>query len=442
MIDNASTDNSIAYVKEKFKEVRIIELDKNFGFAKGNNLGVNYAKGEYLFFLNQDTVVDKNCLNELVQSMTSDPKIGMCGGKMMYWNEKKIINSTGLIANNIFFTWDRGSFELDLGQYDKDLEVISVSGAAMLIKKDLFSYLAGFDSKYFMYYEDFDLGVRTWLSGYKVIFVPKAIVYHKMVYSHKNYYHFEYIDHRNRLRTILKNISRQHLIKIIFRSLYYDLKCIMSWFKLREFEFIKYRLRALLWNLKMLPNTLQKRRAIQKQRMFGDNRLLKMIAPGNEAPVLHVPVPSYVIKYKDTIIPEEIRPILIMGDRDEEQLGFGWYSVEFWDGKHIRWTTNYAIAFLKRDLRQEKTVSNIVEIEMFSPLKTVGEVYLNEKRAGEFKISRPEWKLLSFKILDHEEIQKVTIKTPGFKPIQITQQSNDRRLLGVAVSSMIIKTSD
>jgi hypothetical protein len=405
IIDNSSTDGSVAYVREEFPEVRIIELDQNFGFAKANNIGVDFARGDYLFFLNQDTVVEKDCLNELIRAMELDPQIGICGGKMMFWSEKKVINSTGLIINNICFAWDRGSFELDLGQYDEDTDVVSISGGAMLIRKDLFNNLGRFDSKYFMYYEDLDLGLRTWLSGYRVVFVPKAIIYHKMQYSHNNYHHFEYMDHRNRLRTILKNISLQNLIWMVSRSLFYDLRCIIFWLYLRRVTHIKYRIMALLWNLKMLPNTLRERQKIQKKRVVSDDRLLKMMAPGFRSPVLSVAVPSYIIKSKDTLSREDVRPYLKIGDGDEGQLGFGWYERENCDGKLIRWTTNFAIAFLKRFSSEEKKRSEFVEIEMFSQLKTMGDLYLNDRRVGEFIFDEPGWKLFSFEIMDEEEIQ-------------------------------------
>lgn len=438
MIDNSSTDTSVSYVRMTFPEVKIIALKENYGFAKANNIGSNSARGDYLFFLNQDIVIEKDCLCELVRTIESYPDIGICGGKMMFWNEKQVINSTGLSMNRICFTWDRGSFELDQGQYDEDTEVISVSGGAMLIKKDLFNDIGGFDSKYFMYYEDLDLGLRTWLNGYRVVFVPKAVIYHKMEYSHKNYYHFEYIDHRNRLRTILKNISSQNLTWVVSRSLLYDLRCIISWLYLKKFALIKYRTMALLWNLKTLPTTLQERQKIQRKRIISDDRLCKMMAPGYKCPVLPVAVPGYVIQSRHTLTMEDVRPDLKMGNGDEGQLGFGWYERENWDGKHIRWTTNYAVVFIKRGLRKEKKGSETVEIEMLSPMKTMGELYLNDMLAGKFTFDEPGWKLFYFEIMDEEEIQKVMIKTPGFIP----KETHDKRLLGVAVSSLNVKISE
>lgn len=438
MIDNLSTDDSVTYVRTHFPEVRIIELDQNNGFAKGNNIGVHAARGKYLFFLNQDTVLEKDCLHELVQAIESDPNIGICGAKMMFWNEKQVINSTGLIINKICFCWDRGSFECDLGQYDEDTEVVSVSGGAMLIRKDLFDKLGGFDAEYFMYYEDLDLGLRTWLTGYRVIFVPKAVIYHKMQYSYQKYYHFEYLDHRNRLRTMLKNVSLKNLVWMLPLSVFNDVICIFSWLYLGKFMFIKYRLMALLWNIRMLPNTFYERRNIQKNRIISDNRLVKMMMPGFKSPELPVAIPSYTVTYKDTLNCEDVRPDLKMGDNDEGQLGFGWYACENWDGKQIRWTTNFAIAFLKKRLNEEESGEKGVEIEMFSPVKTRGDFYLNERQTGEFVFYEPGWQQFTFKIPDQEEIQKVTIVVPGFVPEVLTPKSKDKRLLGVAVSRLSV----
>jgi GT2 family glycosyltransferase len=440
MVDNFSTDGSVDYINHNFPEVKIIKLEKNLGFAKANNIGANNAKGDYLFFVNQDTVLDRNCLSELVQRMQSDPAIGICGCKIMYWNEKNVINSTGLIANKICFVWDRGSFELDQGQYDDQNEVLSVCGAAMLIRKDLFLDLGGFDVKYFMYYEDLDLGIRAWLFGSKVVYVPEAIVYHKMQYDHANQYHFQYIDHRNRLRAILKAFSLRNLFWMLARSLLYDLKCIMLWLKLKEPTLIKYRLLALLWNLRMLPNTIIERRKVQNERTISDEKLLRMLADGYREPSLPVAIPSYIVKSIDTLDKDSAESYLKIGDCDETQLGFGWYERENWSGKQVRWTTNYASAFLRR-LDRNKNFNEFIEIEIYNPLRTAIELYLNDQIAGEFEFKEPGWKTFSTRIIDQEELQKVSLKTQGFRPSEINPLSDDKRLLGVAVSRLNIRSS-
>lgn len=440
MVDNSSTDGSVDYVRNNFPAVKIIALDDNLGFAIANNIGANNAKGEYLFLLNQDTVLEEKSLSELVERMHSDPNIGICGCKMLYWNDKNVINSTGLMANKICFVWDRGSFELDQGQYDDDKEVISVSGGAMLIRKNLFTDLGGFDTGYFMYYEDLDIGMRTWLSGYRVVYVPNAKIYHKTQYKHADQYHFQYIDQRNRLRTIVKIFGLNNLVRMLSRSVYYDLTSIISWLRIRKFSLIKYRAKALLWNLKMLPDTLSARGKIQKQRVLPDDILLNMMTPDYEAPILPVAVPSYVVKDKETLDKERVTNDLSIGDSDTDQLGYGWYDRENWDGKQIRWTSNYASAFLRRPNKHLDS-NEYLEIEFYSPGRTEIELYLNDQPAGEFVIKEPGWKILNTNIVDHEDVQKVSLKTKGFKPREINALSNDKRLLGVAVSRLNIKSS-
>jgi GT2 family glycosyltransferase len=439
MVDNFSTDGSVDYINDNFPEVKIIKLEKNLGFATANNIGADNANGEYLFFVNQDTALERNCLSNLLEAIQSDPTIGICGCKMLYWNDKNVINSTGLIANKISFVWDRGSFELDQGQYDDQNEVLSVSGAAMLMRKDLFLDLGGFDVKYFMYYEDLDIGMRTWLTGYRVLYVPDARIYHNTQYKHADQYHFQYIDQRNRLRTIVKLFSLYNLVWMLLRSLFYDLTSIISWLRLRKFSLIKYRMMAVLWNLRMLPNTLSERRKVQRRRAVPDGILLNMMTPDYRAPVLPVAVPNYIVKSRDTLNQKQVKNDLNIGDNDNEQLGYGWYERENWNGKQIRWTTNYASAFLKRLGKGSKN-EEFIEIEMYSPLRTEIELYLNDQIAGEFEFKEPGWQTFNAKLIDQEELQKVLLTTQGFRPNKINPLSSDKRLLGVAVSRLNIKS--
>jgi hypothetical protein len=130
---------------------------------------------------------------------------------------------------------------------------------------------------------------------------------------------------------------------------------------------------------------------------------------------------------------------LKIGDGDERQLGYGWYAREHWNGKQIRWTTNYASAFLRR-LDKHKNSDEYIQIEMYSPLRTVIELYLNDEIAGEFEFKEPGWKTFSTNIISQEELQKVSLMTQGFRPSEINPLSDDKRLLGVAVSRISIKS--
>ncbi|MEW5760322.1 MAG: glycosyltransferase family 2 protein [Candidatus Thermoplasmatota archaeon] len=185
LVDNASTDCSVDLVKEKFPQVKIIVNEENFGFAKGNNIGIKSAGGEYIVLLNNDTKVDKKWLSELVRVADENENVGMCASKMLFYAQPDTINSTGMQIWISGGTSDRGFGKKDIGQFDSLEDVIGPCAGAALYKKNMLDYIGFFDEDYFMYFEDTDLALRGLFQGWKCKFVPSAIVYHKYQASAK-----------------------------------------------------------------------------------------------------------------------------------------------------------------------------------------------------------------------------------------------------------------
>jgi len=179
VVDNASTDGSAEVIRRKYSFVKLVCLPKNIGFAAANNLGFRMSKGDFIFLLNPDTEVDPMCLRWLVDAMLRDQEIGVCGAKILLLDKRNIIQHAGGKYHPIGISIDRGVLEVDKGQYDKVEEVTFVCGAAVLIRKKLIREVGLFDPSFFLYHEDVDFCIRTWLHGFKVVFVPKAVVYHK-----------------------------------------------------------------------------------------------------------------------------------------------------------------------------------------------------------------------------------------------------------------------
>lgn len=177
-VDNASSDGSVDYVRKEFPSIRIIESNKNLGFAKGNNLGIKEAKGELIATLNNDTQVTSRWLEELVSAMNSDEKVGMCASKMLFMKDHGMINSTGICLSRSGVCWDRGIFESDEGQYESQEEIFGPCAGAALYRKSMLSEIGLFDEDFHAYVEDTDLAFRGRLAGWKCLFVPRAIVYH------------------------------------------------------------------------------------------------------------------------------------------------------------------------------------------------------------------------------------------------------------------------
>ena len=431
LADNNSTDGSPDFVQGKFPCVKLLRLPKNYGFAEGNNKAIKQSKGDYVLLLNPDTKIEPDCVGKLVKTMEQDRSIGICMPKMLMFDEPSIINSAGIIGNQILQGRDRGAWELDNGQYDKDVEILGACGGAMLIRSSLFGKIGYFDRKYFTYYEDLDFSIRAWLAGHRTIFVPEAIVYHKYRPFRKEIFN-EYIDHRNRLRMMLKNMSSLTLGWMLPKSLYKDIESICRHLRGKRLRLAYYRVKALLWNLIMLPDTLIKRAKIQMKRVVKDKPIVSFLE-GIER-IIEAPMPNYNVRYQAAIDRDSLDFSVKMGENDARHLGFGWYDLENWSERNIRWTTNYGIVFLRNSLPggEEKNL----EIETYSHFFTEGTVWINGKKIGEFVIKPGKWQRLCFNFRDEEEVLKVTIR-PGrtFIP-KFALRVRDNRTLGIAVSKI------
>lgn len=178
LVDNASSDNSIDYIRKEFPSVKTIANEQNAGFAKGINIGINAANGELIATLNNDTEVSTQWLEELVKAITSRENIGMCASKMLFMKNPGFINSTGICISRSGACWDRGMFERDTGQYESVEEVFGPCAGAAIYRKAMLEEVGLLDEDFYAYMEDADLAFRGRVAGWKCLYVPKAVVYH------------------------------------------------------------------------------------------------------------------------------------------------------------------------------------------------------------------------------------------------------------------------
>lgn len=177
VVDNHSHDQSVHVIKTKFPKVRVIESEKNLGFAKGVNLGASHAKGDFLLFLNSDTTFSDNALEKLLTFVSTRKNVAVVGGKL-----ENTDGSTSSSYNDFYTLSKIVTFlffkDRERRIFHKPKRVDWVSGGFMLIKKDLFEEINGFDDHYFMYIEDMDLCFRLSKLGYEVFYLPEAVVSH------------------------------------------------------------------------------------------------------------------------------------------------------------------------------------------------------------------------------------------------------------------------
>jgi len=216
LVDNASTDGSVEYVRTNFPQVRIVRNPQNLGFAQGNNMGAEQAKGKYVAFINNDARTHPDWLIELVKSISKEEDVVCVGGKILGWDGRKIDFIGG--ALNFYGMGFQPSHGQPNGpDYSESKEILFACGGSMLIERDLFLDCGGFDEDYFAYFEDIDLGWRLWVLGYRVLFVPTAISYHKGLGTSR-YFATEKrsaLYERNALYSIIKNYEEENLLRVL-----------------------------------------------------------------------------------------------------------------------------------------------------------------------------------------------------------------------------------
>ncbi len=183
IVNNSPADDSINGLKAKYTDIILINSEKNLGFAAGNNIGIRYAlrnKAEYILLLNNDTIADKDFLSHLVETAENDAGAGIIGGKIFYYNDPGKLWFAGGIINPITGrTKHIGKNEVDNGRYESVREVDFITGCMMLVKKEAIEKAGLMDERYFLYYEDVDWNVRLKKAGYRILFNPDSVIYHK-----------------------------------------------------------------------------------------------------------------------------------------------------------------------------------------------------------------------------------------------------------------------
>lgn len=277
-VDNASDDGSVEFVKDNFPEIKILQLEKNYGFAEGCNLGVEKAQGDYIVFLNNDTKVDALWLKELLVAVETHGENHVYSSKILFYHEPGTLNTIGGVITPMGSGLDIYFGKEDVAEYNKIRFVGSPSGCSMLLKKSLFLEMGGFDKDYFAYLEDVDFGWRCWLHGHKIYYIPESVVYHKYGSTGgKIDTPFRVFNvQKNRLFNILKNFSIVNLIKGFIISVIFDLVRIFQFIIHGEFSLISAVLRGNYAFIKGIPKTLAKRKYIQDTRKISDEKMQKM----------------------------------------------------------------------------------------------------------------------------------------------------------------------
>lgn len=277
LVDNDSNDGSVLYCEKNFPEITVIKNDKNYGFDKGNNIGIKYAleKGfDYVVLLNQDTAVKADWLSELVKTAEQDSKIGAAQSLIMHFQDKEKVNSLGNMLHFLGFGFCEGNQEKLPNNYEfSTREITYASGSSVLLRSNVLREVGGgFDEAYYLYHEDTDLSFRIRMAGYKIVISPKSVMYHNYEFSRSitKYYYME----RNRYRILLQYFKWPTLI-LDFPA-FIAMEAGMWLFALKGgWAKEKWRAYKYIAHKTNLKDIFHKRRLIQEKRKISEKEFVK-----------------------------------------------------------------------------------------------------------------------------------------------------------------------
>ena len=177
VVDNASSDGSVSYIKENYPNVRLIEMETNTGFSGAVNAGIRAAKAPYIFLLNNDTECDVDCVKHLYHMIQRSKKIFSVASQMIQYHNRELIDSTGDMYTVVGWAFNRGNGK-QCSMYQKEDRVFTACAGAAIYQKAVFEEIGYFDEDFFAYREDIDIGYRARIHGYDNVYCPKAKVYH------------------------------------------------------------------------------------------------------------------------------------------------------------------------------------------------------------------------------------------------------------------------
>ncbi|MCL6431647.1 MAG: glycosyltransferase family 2 protein [Anaerolineae bacterium] len=262
VVDNASRDQSLQLLQQDYPEVRVVALTENRGFAGGVNAGIRAAHGEILVLLNNDTEADPGWLEALVRALDQHPEAGMAASKMRLFDRRNHIHSAGDSFRTDGLPANRGVWQEDRGQFDREEYVFGGCGGAVAYRRRMLEEIGLLDESFFLSCEDVDLAWRAQLAGWRCIFVPDAVVYHHLSATGGGPI-ASYYTGRNTIWVLAKDLPgplwRRHWLTIVRAQLG------IAWEALRAFrgEAARARLRGQLAGLLGLPRVLRQRHAVQ-----------------------------------------------------------------------------------------------------------------------------------------------------------------------------------
>jgi GT2 family glycosyltransferase len=278
LVDNGSSDDSIPHVRQNYPRVGVLALEQNRGFTGACNAGYAIAQGEFIILLNNDTEVDESWLATIVEAFDASPDVGSIACKILLFDRRDHFHTAGDYYRMDGIPGNRGVWQQDRGQYDHQEYIFSACGAAAAYRKTMLEQVGFLDDRFYFSCEDVDLGWRAHLAGWRVLYVPSAVVYHKLKATGGSVTG-SYYDGRNFIYLIWKNypgsLLRQHWRGILKSQMQITWQALRAW----RGAAARARLRGQIAGLFGLFRFWPERCRIQKTRRLSDDSLTKLFTP-------------------------------------------------------------------------------------------------------------------------------------------------------------------
>jgi GT2 family glycosyltransferase len=276
--DNASHDESLSLLARDYPEVKVVALSKNLGFTGGNNAGIREAHGDIIILLNNDTEADPHWLAEALAAFERHPAAGIVASKMKLFDRRDTFHTAGDFYRLDGMPGNRGVWEIDRGQYDREEYVFSACGGSAAYRKAMLDQIGLLDEDFFYSCEDIDLAWRAQLAGWKCVYAPRAVVYHKLSATGGGKT-ASFYDGRNFIAVIVKNypssLWKDYRGAIIRQQWRLFAEALRAW----RGQAARARMRGMISGVLHLPQLLRKRRRIQATRKVDDAYLLSVLKP-------------------------------------------------------------------------------------------------------------------------------------------------------------------
>jgi len=289
VVDNASTDGSPDLISLNFPQVKLLENSQNYGYAGGCNRGAEIADGDYIVFLNNDTIQDSKWISPLVDFLNLNPKVAAVQPKILNFYDREKFDYAGAAGgwlDILGFPFARGRVfndqEKDKGQYNKIRPVFWTSGTAFMIRKFDFESAGRFDESFFAHQEEIDLCWRLHLMDKETWAIPSSVVFHKNgatlpMFSRKK----QYLNHRNSLQMILSNYSLPLTLYIFPIRLALELVALVYSLIRMDLNHVIGIIQSLLWIISHPFSILKRRKKIKQLRVVKDKKVLPWLYWGS-----------------------------------------------------------------------------------------------------------------------------------------------------------------